>query len=105
VVVFLRAGALTLIACTEHCAATINRGHLELKIPRFFWYKRRRASGKTHRKGESIMLVVMEKAATQEQIDKVVNIIEARGMTARPIPAETASPSAFSTTKVRWTRR
>jgi 3-deoxy-7-phosphoheptulonate synthase len=48
--------------------------------------KRRRASGKTHRKGESIMLVVMEKAATQEQIDKVVNIIEARGMTARPIP-------------------
>jgi 3-deoxy-7-phosphoheptulonate synthase len=32
------------------------------------------------------MLVVMEKAATQEQIDKVVQVIEARGMTARPIP-------------------
>ena len=32
------------------------------------------------------MLVVMDKAATQEQIDKVVQVIEARGMTARPIP-------------------
>ncbi len=32
------------------------------------------------------MLVVMDKAATQEQIDKVVQIIEDRGMTARPIP-------------------
>ncbi len=32
------------------------------------------------------MLVVMDKAATQEQIDKVVQVIESRGMTARPIP-------------------
>jgi len=32
------------------------------------------------------MLVVMDKAATPEQIDKVVQIIEAKGMTARPIP-------------------
>ncbi len=32
------------------------------------------------------MLVVMDKMATPEQIDKVVEIIEARGMTARPIP-------------------
>ncbi len=32
------------------------------------------------------MLVVMDQNATQQQIDKVVQIIEARGMTARPIP-------------------
>jgi 3-deoxy-7-phosphoheptulonate synthase len=32
------------------------------------------------------MLVVMEKGATAEQIEKVVRIVEARGMTARPIP-------------------
>jgi 3-deoxy-7-phosphoheptulonate synthase len=32
------------------------------------------------------MLVVMEKGATASQIEKVVQIIEARGMTARPIP-------------------
>ncbi len=32
------------------------------------------------------MLVVMDQNATQQQIDKVVQIIEDRGMTARPIP-------------------
>ena len=32
------------------------------------------------------MLVVMDKNATPEQIDKVVQTIESRGMTARPIP-------------------
>jgi 3-deoxy-7-phosphoheptulonate synthase len=32
------------------------------------------------------MLVVMDTTATQEQIDKVVRVIEAKGMTARPIP-------------------
>ncbi len=32
------------------------------------------------------MLVVMDRNATSEQVDKVVQIIEARGMTARPIP-------------------
>lgn len=34
----------------------------------------------------SVMLVVMEQEASPEQIENVVNIIEARGMTARPIP-------------------
>jgi len=33
-----------------------------------------------------LMLVVMEKGATAEQIEKVVQIVESRGMTARPIP-------------------
>jgi 3-deoxy-7-phosphoheptulonate synthase len=32
------------------------------------------------------MLVVMDQGATAEQVDKVVEIIEAKGMTARPIP-------------------
>lgn len=32
------------------------------------------------------MLVVMEKGATAEQIEKVVQIVESKGMTARPIP-------------------
>ena len=32
------------------------------------------------------MLVVMDKTATPEQIDKVVKVIEGRGCTARPIP-------------------
>lgn len=32
------------------------------------------------------MLVVMDRGATSEQVDKVVRTIEARGMTARPIP-------------------
>jgi len=32
------------------------------------------------------MLVVMDRGATSEQVDKVVQIIEAKGMTARPIP-------------------
>jgi len=32
------------------------------------------------------MLVVMEKGAGAEQIEKVIQVIEARGMTARPIP-------------------
>ncbi|MGD9368820.1 MAG: 3-deoxy-7-phosphoheptulonate synthase [Desulfobacteraceae bacterium] len=32
------------------------------------------------------MLVVMDRSATSEQVDKVVRIIEAREMTARPIP-------------------
>ena len=32
------------------------------------------------------MLVVMEKGASPEQIEKVVSVIEDRGMTARPIP-------------------
>jgi len=32
------------------------------------------------------MLVVMDRGATPEQVDKVVKIIESRGMTARPIP-------------------
>jgi 3-deoxy-7-phosphoheptulonate synthase len=32
------------------------------------------------------MLVVMDRGATPEQVDKVVKVIESRGMTARPIP-------------------
>lgn len=32
------------------------------------------------------MLVVMDRGATSEQVDKVVRVIEDRGMTARPIP-------------------
>jgi 3-deoxy-7-phosphoheptulonate synthase len=32
------------------------------------------------------MLVVMEKSATAEQIEKVIQVIEDKGMTARPIP-------------------
>ena len=32
------------------------------------------------------MLVVMDRNATPEQVNKVVNVIEVRGMTARPIP-------------------
>ncbi len=32
------------------------------------------------------MLIVMEKGATQEQVDAVVNVIEKQGCTARPIP-------------------
>ena len=32
------------------------------------------------------MLVVMDRGATAEQVDKVVKVIESRGMTARPIP-------------------
>ncbi|WP_246803969.1 hypothetical protein [Desulfosarcina cetonica] len=32
------------------------------------------------------MLVVMDVSATPEQIEQVVNVIEAKGCTARPIP-------------------
>ena len=32
------------------------------------------------------MLVVMEKTATQKQIDHVVTVVERNGFTARPIP-------------------
>jgi 3-deoxy-7-phosphoheptulonate synthase len=32
------------------------------------------------------MLIVMDKNATAEQVEKVVTIIESRGYTARPIP-------------------
>jgi 3-deoxy-7-phosphoheptulonate synthase len=37
-------------------------------------------------KEESVMLIVMDQKATNEQVEKVVAAIEARGYTARPIP-------------------
>ena len=36
------------------------------------------------------MLIVMEKTATDEQIEKVVQAIKARGYRARPIPGRVA---------------